>query len=78
MHFGREKKYALQVMRSRKWKITQGIELTNQENQNTRRKGNLQVLGNIRSRHHQTNEVERKNLKRESQENAKTTLNQTI
>ena len=30
------------------------------KNQNARRKGNLQILGNIRSGHHQTSGVERK------------------
>ena len=49
------------------------IELSNQEkNQNTQRKGNLQVLENIGSRD------ERKNLKSASQENKGTTQNQTI
>ena len=31
------------------------------KNQNTRRKGNLQINGNTGSRHHQTSEDERKN-----------------
>ena len=35
--------------------MTEGIEVLNQEkNQNPRRKGNLQILGNIRSGRHQT------------------------
>ena len=34
------------------------------KNQNVRRKGNLQVLGNIRSGHHQTSGDERKKLKK--------------
>ena len=47
------------------------------KNQNGQRKGKLQVLSNIRSRHHQTS-GERKNLKRVSQEKEKTTQNQAI
>ena len=34
------------------------------KNQNTRKKGNLQTLGNIGSEHHQTSGEERKNSKR--------------
>ena len=44
----------------------------------TRRKGNLQILENIGSGHHQTSEDERKNLKRVHQENEETSENQTI
>ena len=54
MEFGKEK-CAMLIMKSRKWQITEGIERPNQEkNQNAQRKGNLQVLGNIESGHHQT------------------------
>ena len=48
------------------------------KNQIARRKGRLQVLGNIRSGHHQTSGDERKNQQRVSQENEKTTWNQII
>ena len=52
-------------MKSRKQNMTEGIEIPNQEkNQNTRRKGNLPILGNIESWHHQTSGDERKNLKK--------------
>ena len=41
-------------MRSGKGQMMEGIELPNQEkNQNTQRKGKLQVLGNIGSEHSQ-------------------------
>ena len=41
--------------------MTEGIELPNQEkNQNAQRKGNLQILENIGSRHHQISNDERK------------------
>ena len=43
--------------------MTEGMALPNQEkNQNARKKGNVQILGNIRSGPHQTSEVERKNF----------------
>ena len=48
------------------------------KSQNTRRKGSLQILGNIGSRHHQTVEMKEKIQKRLSPENKKTTRNQTI
>ena len=77
MKFGIEK--CVMLMRSRKRQMTEGIELINQEkNQNARRKGNLQILGNIGSGHHQTSGEERKKFLKISQENEKTTLNQTI
>ena len=46
--------------------MTERIELPNQEknNQNAQRKGNLQILWNIGSRHYQTCGNERKNLKK--------------
>ena len=47
------------------------------KNQNARKKGNLQILGNIGNGHHQTNRDERKKLKRIPQEKEKTTRNQT-
>ena len=48
-------KCAMLIMRSRKRQVKEGIELLNQEkNQNTQRKRNLQVLGNIGIGHHQT------------------------
>ena len=43
-------------MKSGKRQMTEEIELPNQEkNQNAWRKGNLKLLRNIRSGHHQTN-----------------------
>ena len=57
-------------MKSGKRHRTEGMKLPNQEkNQNARRKGNLQILGNIRSWHHQTSGDERKNLKKNIPEN---------
>ena len=48
-------KCAKLIIKSGKWQMTKGIELPNQEkNQNPRRKGNLQILRNIESGHHQT------------------------
>ena len=51
---------------SEKWQTTRaGKSRTNKSNsnQNARRKGNLQILGNIGSWHHQTSKNERKILK---------------
>ena len=48
------------------------------KNQNTRRKGNLLVPGNIESGHHQTSGDERKNIKRVSLTNEKTSRNQAL
>ena len=59
--------------------MMEGIELPNQEKkQNVSRKGNLQVLKNIKSGHNQINGEETKILKKGSQENEKTTRNQAI
>ena len=55
------------IMRSSKRQMTEGIELPNQKILNARRNGNLQILGNIGSRHHQTNGNEGKNSKGVSQ-----------
>ena len=64
MEFGIEK-YAMLIMRSGNRHITGRIERPNQEkNQTALRKGNLQILGNIRSRHHQTSGDERKKLQK--------------
>ena len=54
------------IMRSGKRQMTQGIEQLNQEKRKrkTQRKENLQVFGNIGSRHHQTNWNERKEIKK--------------
>ena len=50
------------IMRSAKRQITEGIELPNREkNQNVPRKGNLIILGNIESGHHQISGDEREN-----------------
>ena len=46
MEFGIEK-CAMLVMKSGKQHMTEGIELPNQGNQNARRKGNVQILGDI-------------------------------
>ena len=48
------------------------------KNQNIQREGNIQMLGNIGSGHHQISGDERKNFKRIPQENEKITRNQTI
>ena len=64
-----------------KWKkINKGRNRTakSRKNQNARRKGKLQVLGNIRRRYHQTNRDERKNKKRLPQKNKKTSRNKTL
>ena len=51
MEFGIEKCVKL-IMKSEKRHMTEGMELPNQEkNQNTQRKGNLQITGNIESGH---------------------------
>ena len=71
MEFGIEK-YAMLIMRSGKRQIMEGIEQSNQERIRTFGKRNLQVLGNIGSRHHQTSRGERKNEKRVSERNKKT------
>ena len=57
-------------MRSGKWQMTEGIELPNQEkNQNTLKKGNPQILGNIG-----TDTIKQAEMK----ENDQTTQNQII
>ena len=65
MEFGIEK-CAMPIMKSGKQQMTEGIELQNKEkNQNARKKGNLQILENTGSEHHQISRDERKkNLKR--------------
>ena len=59
MEFGREK-YVMQIIRGGKRQMTE-------ENQNSRRKGKLQVLGDIekKKKHYQTDGDERKKLKNE-------------
>ena len=61
-------------MKSGKRRITERIELPNKEkNQNDRRKGNLQILGNNGSGQHQTRRDKRKKTKKKtSLENEKT------
>ena len=64
-----------------KWKKTNnGRNRTakSRKNQNTWRKGKLQLLGNIGSEHHQTSEDERKNKKRIAQTSEKISRNQTL
>ena len=53
-------------MRSENRQTKEGIGLPNQEkkNQNVRRNGKLQVIGNIGSRHHKKSGEERKNKKK--------------
>ena len=78
MEFGTEKCTQL-IIRSRKRQMTGGIELTkSRKKQNAWGKGNLRVLENIGSGHHQTSKYERKKFKSVSLENEKTTRNQTI
>ena len=48
------------------------------KDQNTRRKGYLQIFGNIGSGHHKKVERMEKNKERVSQENKETTRNQTV
>ena len=62
-HTGKEKQVTIHDEKNRFTK--QG------RNQNTWRKGNLQILGNIGSGHYQTSADERKNEKRVYQENEK-------
>ena len=57
-------KWARLIMKSGKQEMTEGIKLPNQEKIRTLREGNLQILGNIRSGHHQTCEDERKKKKK--------------
>ena len=54
-------KCTMLIMKSGKQLMTAGIELPNKEN--VRRKGKLQIFGNIGSEHHQTCGDKRKNLK---------------
>ena len=64
IEFGNEK-FAMLIIKSGKRHITGGMKQPNQEkNRNAQRKGNVQVLGNIRSWRHQSNRDERKKLKR--------------
>ena len=67
MEFGIEK-CVLLVMKSGKRHLTDGIELPNQD-QNARRKRDLQILRNLGRWHHQTSRNEKQNSKRISQEN---------
>ena len=61
IEFGREK-YAMLMMKSNKRHMMEEIEIPNQEkSEKNLRKGDLQVLGNIRSGHHQTSGDKRKN-----------------
>ena len=67
------------LMKIRKRQITEGKERQSQQKyQNAQRKRNLQILGDIGSRHYQTNGDERKNLESVSQENEKDPRNQAI
>ena len=74
MEFGIEK-CAMIVMKNDKWYMTEGVELPNQV---VIRKGNLQILGDTGSWHHQTSGNERKNWKRISQKNQKITRDKTL
>ena len=79
MEFGKEK-YAMLIMKSGKRHDRRNGTNKLKENQNARRKGNLQILGNIGSEHHQSSGDEKKKkkkIKRVSQENEKTTRNET-
>ena len=65
MEFGLEK-CAMLLMKRGKRHIMEGIELLNQEKyQTVRRKWSLQILGNIESGHHKTNEDKGKKNKQE-------------
>ena len=59
MEFGIEK-FAMLIMKSRNQQKTERIELPTKY-QNARKKGNLQILGNIGSGHHQISGNEEKN-----------------
>ena len=67
-------KYAMLMIKSGKWQMTEGIEQTNQE---IIRKGNLYVLGNIGSWHYPMSGDE-KNEERVSQTKEKTSGNQAL
>ena len=60
-----------------KWKQHRTTKPKKKKNQNAQRNGNLQILGNIRSRRYQTCGDKIKNKKRTPQGNEKTTQNQT-
>ena len=61
MEFGMEKR-AMWIMRRKKWQINRRTRTTkSRRNQKAQRKGNLEILGNIGSRHHQTSRIEIKN-----------------
>ena len=69
MEFGIEK-WAMLVMKNGIPHMTNGMELPNQEKIRTLgEKRNLQILGHLGSRYHQTGGNERQNSKRISQEN---------
>ena len=76
------RKSTMVIIRIGKRQIIEGTELSNQKkkkkNQNTRRKVNLLVLGNVGIEHHQKSGDEKKNEKGVYQKNGKTTWNQTI
>ena len=77
MEFGIEK---CSILIIKEENINNGRNTTakSRKNQKARRKENLQILGNIGSWHRQTSGDERKNFKRISQGNEKTTRNKTI
>ena len=64
-----------------KWQVThdrRSRTTKSSSNQNARRKGNLQILGNIGSWHHRTNRNQRKNLKRVPQKDQRITKDKTL
>ena len=78
MEFGIEK-CAMLIIKSGKRQMMEGIEVSNQERIKTLgEKEILHVLETIGSGHHQTNGDERKNEKRVSQTNEKTSRNQAL
>ena len=61
MEFGLEKCATL-VMKSGRWHLSDGMERENQDKIITLgKKGNLQILGHLGGRHHQTSGDKRKN-----------------
>ena len=65
-------KYAMLIMKYKKRQKEKNAKPGN--NQRAWRKGKRQVLGNIRSEHHQTSGNERTNKKRVSQTNEKLSI----
>ena len=78
MEFGIEK-CAMQVMKNGKRHLTDGMELTNQNNIRTlAENGTYKYMGILEADTIKQVEIKKQNSKRISQENAKTTRNKTL